>query len=70
MVWDRHNLLYAHGPLDKFSSGLRSLGFDVGGAPSVGDHMHHYRQELDGYARDLLAAFEWSRTPLHDEDEQ
>jgi hypothetical protein len=70
VVWDRHNMLYAYGPLEKFSSLLRSLGFDAGELQVPDPHAHNYRQELDSYAKELLAVFEWSRSPLHKEDEQ
>jgi hypothetical protein len=70
VVWDRHNLLYAYGPLDKFSSELRTLGFS-NGVPQVPDpHQHHYREALDSSATDLLAAFQWSRSLLKPADEQ
>lgn len=70
VVWDRHNLLYAYGPVERFSSELHVLGF-TNGTPQVPvPHAHHYRQELDSYATELIAAFEWLRSPLRPEDEQ
>jgi hypothetical protein len=70
VVWDRHNMLYAYGPTENFSKVLRSLGFD-GGEPEIpAPHTHHYRKELDGYARELLTIFDWSWSPLRDEDRQ
>ena len=70
VVWDRHNMLYAYGPIEKFSKVLRSLGFDVGKPEIPVPHAHNYRKELDGYAKELLTAFDWSWSPLHNEDEQ
>ena len=70
VVWDRHNMLYAYGPIEKFSEILRSLGFDDGKPEIPGPHAHNYRKELDVYAKELLSVFDWSWSPLHPEDEQ
>lgn len=71
VVWDRHNLLFAYGPLDRYTAVLHSLGFVQGTAPKVPEpHAHHYRHELDEDARKLLSVFEWSWSPLRPEDEQ
>lgn len=70
VVWDRHDLLFAYGPLEQFSTTLRSLGF-TNGCPSVpAPHEHHYRAEFDHLAKALVMAFEWSYSPLQPEDEQ
>jgi hypothetical protein len=70
IVWERHNLLYAYGRLEKLASELLALGFSTG-APSIpAPHAHNYHQDLDLYARDLLSAFEWSWSELRPEDEQ
>ena len=70
VVWDRHNMMYAYGPLEKFSSELRALGFSIAEPKIPAPHEHHYRKEMDGDAKELLAAFEWSFSPLHPVDEQ
>ena len=70
VIWDRHNMLYAYGPMEKFSKVLRSLGFDAGKPEIPGPHAHNYRKELDSYANEMLTIFDWSWSPLHDEDEQ
>ena len=70
IVWDRHNLLYAYGPLPKFETALAALGF-VPGQPSMNfDHIHNYRPECDADAARLIAAFDWSYSPLRPQDEQ
>jgi hypothetical protein len=33
-------------------------------------HQHHYRPEFERQAVELLAAFDWSHSPLRSEDEQ
>lgn len=70
VVWDRHNLIYAYGPIEQFCSTLKSLGFDSGTPGISFPHQHHYREEFDFDAKELLSTFEWSYTPLRPEDEQ
>jgi hypothetical protein len=70
VVWERHNLLYAYGPMEGFLRELRALGFDAGAPNIPAPHQHHYRSELDHHARRLLSTFEWSWTELRPEDEQ
>jgi hypothetical protein len=70
LVWDRHNLLHAYGPLEAFAATLRGLGFQEGELPPVGGHMHYYRSEFDQDAEAVLSAFDWRRKPLRPEDEQ
>ena len=70
VVWDRHNLLYGYGPLDLFSSKLRALGFYPGTPKIPVPHTHNYRAEFDATAREVMAAFDWSRSELRPGDEQ
>jgi hypothetical protein len=71
IVWDRHNLIYAYGPVDAFESVLRHLGLQAGAPPSIPDpHVHHYHPERDGDERAVLQAFDWHVKPLRDSDVQ
>jgi hypothetical protein len=70
IVWDRHNLIYAYGPLDDYISALRGLGFSEAEVSIPFPHAHNYRPEFDSDAKTLLLEFEWTRTPLKPEDEQ
>jgi hypothetical protein len=70
VVWDRHNQLFAYGPIEQFASALYSLGFSSGSPQVPVPHEHHYRQEFDHLAKDLLVAIEWTFSPLRPEDEQ
>lgn len=70
VVWDRHDQLFAYGPLAKFSSELNALGFTFGDASISFPHQHHYRAEFDPDAQALLAGLAWSYSPLQPEDEQ
>jgi len=70
VVWDRHNQIFAYGPLARFESELRTLGFSPGRPEVPVPHEHHYRSEFDSPAEKVLKAFEWSYSPLRPEDEQ
>ena len=72
LVWDRHNKIFAYGPLVLFEATLNALGFSQGepeSAPST-PHIHHYRSEYDNDASAVLAALDWQYSPLRPEDEQ
>lgn len=70
VVWDRHDQLFAYGPIEQFSAALQSLGFTAGSPLVPVPHEHHYRAELDHFARDIMSSFNWSYSPLRPEDEQ
>ena len=70
VVWERHNLIYAYGRLDKISTELSSMGFSTGEVNIPFPHQHHYRHEMDEEAKSLLTFCEWSYSPLQAEDKQ
>jgi hypothetical protein len=71
IVWDRHNLIYAYGPLNDFQSALLHQGVRPGGPPSIPDpHVHHYHPERDGEETAVLHAFDWIVKPLCESDVQ
>lgn len=70
VVWDRHNLIYAYGALDRHEASLRSLGFTTGVPETPSPHTHYYRVEYDQMTRDLIAALDWTWSELRPEDEQ
>lgn len=70
VVWDRHNRIFAYGPLPRFETELRTLGFSQGVVTVPGPHEHCYRSEFDEMAKEVLCAFDWSYSPLQPEDEQ
>lgn len=70
VVWDRHDQLFAYGPIERFVLALQALGFQEGDAWVSFSHQHHYRPECDADAAALLAHFPWTFSPLRDEDEQ
>lgn len=71
VIWDRHDLLYAYGPLHRFEAALGDRGIKPGERPTVPvPHTHHYHPEWDGAERVIVEAFDWRLTPLRREDEQ
>ena len=70
IVWDRHNLAYAYGPIECFTSALLALGFALGSRLTVPEHAHHYRAELDTDAASVLGEFAWRHSELRPGDEQ
>ncbi len=70
LVWDRHNQVYAYGPLDAFEAALKALGFAEGEPELRIPHIHHYRAEYDADAKAVMGAFEWKRSKLRPEDAQ
>ncbi len=70
VVLDRHNQLFAYGPLSRFAGALRALGYEQGKVAVDFPHVHQYLPEFDADATALLASLDWSRTDLRPEDEQ
>ncbi len=70
VIWDRHDLLYAYGPHDRYIDALEAQRY-VPGNPAVPfPHAHHYRAAFDADAQALIAAFDWRHSPLRPEDQQ
>lgn len=71
IVLDRHNVIYAYGPLPGFEATLLEIGAASRGLPRVPDpHVHYYHQEWDDAERQVLAALPWVRKPLREADAQ
>ena len=70
LVWDRHDLIYAYGPLNQFRGVLGEALQEatVKGPPYP--HAHMYHAEYDDAERKILRYFQWSRSPLLTDDEQ
>lgn len=69
IVWDRHNVIYAYGPLAEYERRLSALGFQRGLIEIPAPHAHHYRRELDPDARAMLTHFDWRRSDLQPSDD-
>jgi hypothetical protein len=71
LIYDRHNVIYAYGPLDAFREVLAAEGLKE--VPSVcfpSPHSHHYHQSLDSEEERLLQYWDWQRSPLKESDDE
>jgi len=70
LIFDRHNVIYAYGPLEKFTSTLRKFGFNQSEIISFPvPHSHHYQDKFDNSEKLILEEQSWVRSPLHQGDE-
>jgi hypothetical protein len=70
LVYERHDLIYAYGPLVRFAALLESSGFARGKISISVPHAHNYHPEFDEDESSLAAAVEWRYSPLQAGDDQ
>jgi hypothetical protein len=71
IVLDRHNLIYAYGPLDTFESALQTICSRATTPPLIPDpHVHHYHATWDNDECRIIKAFDWRVSPLRESDVQ
>jgi hypothetical protein len=70
LVYDRHNLIYAYGPLERFVEALTSSGlFESEDIRLPSPHAHNYHEEFDSHAKRLLMEGSWLTSSLRPGDE-
>ena len=69
VVYDRHDLLYAYGPLDRFVDVLQANGLREGTVEIPATHWHGYHPEFDDAQSRMLSRFRWIHSPLHKGDD-
>jgi hypothetical protein len=71
IVWDRHDVLFIYGSLDRAERFLDSRGFSKG-EPAVASnpHAHHYHDECDQAENEVVNYFSWVKSPLQSLDKQ
>ena len=69
VVYDRHDLLYAYGPLDRFVDVLQANGLREGAIDIPAAHWHGYHPEFDEPQSRMLSRFQWVHTPLRKGDD-
>jgi hypothetical protein len=70
LVFDRHNVIYAYGPLDALQNTLLTSGLsEVSGIRFPFPHVHRYHFQFDDDELRLLQEKEWIHSPLHPGDE-
>jgi hypothetical protein len=70
LVYDRHNVIYAYGPLERFVAVLESAGLTESNEvrfPSP--HAHHYHADFDSDENRILHNEDWTISPLRPGDE-
>jgi hypothetical protein len=67
-VFDRHNMVYAYGDLDRYESHLDSAGFVRGQVAIPFPHSHHYHTEFDTAEDELMEYWRWKKFPLEPDD--
>jgi len=70
LVLDRHDLIYAYGPLSEFQSILQSNEIQEGEVSIPVPHSHHYHHEWDSAELKVLSQFPWRFSPLLPQDQQ
>ena len=70
VIWDRHDLVYAYGPIGRYVEVLEEGGLREGWPSWPVPHVHHYRAEWDAAERQMLAAFDWDYSQLRPSDVQ
>jgi hypothetical protein len=71
LIYDRHNVIYAYGPLNAWRLALAANGFsEVPNIRFPSPHSHHYHQSLDLEEDRLMNYWDWHRTPLKKSDEE
>ena len=69
LVYDRHELIYAYGPIAEISSQLKTGGIAETEMIRVPDpHSHHYHEEFDADERAILTRWVWTHSQLQEQD--
>jgi hypothetical protein len=68
LVYDRHNILYAYGPLELYEKVLVARGMREGSVRFPVPHTHHYNAELDEEEDRMMSVWPWKEFPLGEED--
>ena len=70
LVYDKHDVIYAYGPLDEFAALLEAEGFtEADELDFPVPHCHRYHAEFDAMERELAVSVGWKHSPLQDVDE-
>lgn len=70
IVYDKDNLIYIYGDLEKYENKLTLLGYAAYDEPLYlpSPHAHCYHPEFDEKELEILRKFNWNKTPLQDHD--
>ena len=68
LVYDRHDLIYAYGPLQRFADAVEQQGFQESAIIIPSPHAHCYQAEFDTSEAAVLNYWEWKTFPLTEQD--
>lgn len=68
IVYDKHNIVYAYGDLDKYRKNLETMNFTENKVEIPVPHAHHYHPEFDEDERKIMSYWAWKYFPLQDQD--
>jgi hypothetical protein len=70
LVYDKHNVIYAYGPLEQYSAILQKAAYveEEFGLPFP--HGHYYHDVNDSKVEDLLQYWDWQYFPLQEVDDE
>lgn len=68
LVYDRHNVIYAYGPLARFKAAAEKRGLRAGRIEIPVPHVHSYNAAFDELERRILQHFDWKWFPLQPHD--
>lgn len=69
LVYDHHNVIYAYGPLNKFTEILKSSGFHKNSICFPAPHSHNYNPENDDAEKRVVQHWAWLQSPLLPDDD-
>ena len=69
IVYDKHNIIFAYGPLDDFEHVLGQEGLTRDNFDYPAPHVHLYHEEFDDAEDRILSEFEWKLFPLQEQDD-
>lgn len=64
IVYDKHDLIYAYGPLDCYVKVLGLAGLNEGEFELPYPHMHNYFPEFDSEEERIISSHAWKRTGI------
>jgi hypothetical protein len=70
IVYDRHDMLYAYGPIDEYIARLEEHGLRPGVVTVPRPHWHAYHAELDAEETAIVSHWQWLRKPLRESDQE
>ena len=68
-IYDKHNFIFAYGPLSEYIKKLKGLGFQEGEISTPFPHVHHYHHQFDDEEEAVMKHWGWVHSPLQDDDD-